>query len=178
MIVQDVTALPTFNPHGGPITHSSTGSKPDSPVHPCLPKLFLTLGFVCNSRATFLWSVLVSDAILIPVALKPFHTLFQVTNDWLPARNFSWDLLTLLSIFSKVSIRELLSATFPDVIYQIVNLARVRSPGIPLFFFRKYDEDHEGRMTTFSRCPETENWRHQQKGSTTSGRAIKTKKIR
>ena len=33
IIVQDVTALPTFNPHGGPITHSSTGSKPDSPVH-------------------------------------------------------------------------------------------------------------------------------------------------
>ena len=27
--------LSTFNPHGGPITHSSTGSKPDSPVHPC-----------------------------------------------------------------------------------------------------------------------------------------------
>ena len=23
-----------FNPHGGPITHSSTGSKPDSPVQP------------------------------------------------------------------------------------------------------------------------------------------------
>ena len=26
--------LPTFNAHGGPITHSSTGSKPDSPVQP------------------------------------------------------------------------------------------------------------------------------------------------
>ena len=35
MIVQYVTALPAFNPHGGPITHSSTGSKPDSPVPPC-----------------------------------------------------------------------------------------------------------------------------------------------
>ena len=45
--------LPTFNPHGGPITHSSTGSKPDSLVHPLFPRLFLTLGFVCNSRATF-----------------------------------------------------------------------------------------------------------------------------
>ena len=54
MIVQDVTALPTFNPHGGPITHSSTGSKPDSPVQPCFQWLFLTLGFVFNSRATFL----------------------------------------------------------------------------------------------------------------------------
>ena len=46
--------LPTFNPHGGPITHSSTGSKPDSPVHPRFPKLFPTLDFVCNSRVTFL----------------------------------------------------------------------------------------------------------------------------
>ena len=35
MIVQDVIALPTVNPHGGPITHSSTGSEPDSPVQPC-----------------------------------------------------------------------------------------------------------------------------------------------
>ena len=43
-----------FNPHGGPITHSSTGSKLDSRVHPQFPRLFLTLGFVCNSRATFL----------------------------------------------------------------------------------------------------------------------------
>ena len=42
-----------FKPHGGPITHSSTGSKPDSLVHPLFPRLFLTLGFVCNSRATF-----------------------------------------------------------------------------------------------------------------------------
>ena len=32
--VQDVTALPTLNPHDGPITHSYTGSKPNSPVHP------------------------------------------------------------------------------------------------------------------------------------------------
>ena len=32
--MQDDTILPTFNPDGGPITHSSTGPKPDSPVHP------------------------------------------------------------------------------------------------------------------------------------------------
>src|SRR3954467_14607091 len=52
MTVQDATAPPTFNPHGGPITHSSTGSKPDSPVHPRFPELFLALDFLCNSRAT------------------------------------------------------------------------------------------------------------------------------
>ena len=34
MIVQDVTALPTFTPHGGTTTHSFTGLKPDSHVHP------------------------------------------------------------------------------------------------------------------------------------------------
>ena len=54
MITQDISTLPTFNPHGGPITHSFTGSKPDSPVHPYFQKLFLTLGFVCKSRARFL----------------------------------------------------------------------------------------------------------------------------
>ena len=42
-----------FNPHGGPITHSSTGSKPDSPVNPLLPRLFLVHGLVSNLRATF-----------------------------------------------------------------------------------------------------------------------------
>ena len=40
--------------HGGPITHSSTGSKPDCPVHPLFPKLFLARGLVCNPRATVL----------------------------------------------------------------------------------------------------------------------------
>ena len=45
--------LPNFNPHGGPITHSSTGSKPDSAVHPLFLSLFLAHGLVCNSRATF-----------------------------------------------------------------------------------------------------------------------------
>ena len=54
MIVQDVLPLPTFYPHGGPITHGSTGSKPDSPVHHLFPRLFLALDFVCNSRTTCL----------------------------------------------------------------------------------------------------------------------------
>ena len=51
--MQDVTP-PTFIPHGRPITHSSTGSKPDSPVHHLFPRLFLALDFVCNSRTTCL----------------------------------------------------------------------------------------------------------------------------
>ena len=53
MTVQDVTA-PIKKPHGGPITHSSTGSKPNCPVHPLFPKLFLARGLVCNSRAIVL----------------------------------------------------------------------------------------------------------------------------
>ena len=52
--MQDVTAPPTFNPDGLPITHSPTRSKPDSPVHPLFPKLFLVRGLVCNPRATVL----------------------------------------------------------------------------------------------------------------------------
>ena len=52
MTVQDVTA-PNFNPHGGPITHSSTGSKPDSPIQHLFPRLFLARGHACNSWATY-----------------------------------------------------------------------------------------------------------------------------
>ena len=48
----NVSTLSAFNPHGGPITHSSTGSKPDSPVHPRFPELCLTRGLIYNSRAT------------------------------------------------------------------------------------------------------------------------------
>ena len=53
MIVQDVTALPTFNPHGGPITLRSQDRNLTLLYH-LLSKLFLVLDFVCNSRATFL----------------------------------------------------------------------------------------------------------------------------
>ena len=44
--MQDVTTLPTFNPHGGPITHSSTGSNPDSHVYPVvkvIPRAWLCM---------------------------------------------------------------------------------------------------------------------------------------
>ena len=34
MNVRYVSAFPTFNPHGGPINHSSIGSKLESLVHP------------------------------------------------------------------------------------------------------------------------------------------------
>ena len=51
--MQDVTALSTFNPHGGPVTHSSQ-DRNLTLLYTLVSKLFLTLGFVCNSRVTFL----------------------------------------------------------------------------------------------------------------------------
>ena len=82
--------LPAFSPHGGPITDSSTGSKPDSPIHPLFLRLFLALGLVCDSRATFREIInSVSDTIFIPIASNPFHALFQASNDCPPARNFT-----------------------------------------------------------------------------------------
>ena len=88
MVIQGVTVLPTFEPHGGPITHSSTGSKPDSPVHPMFPKLFLAHGFVCNSRATFLVIYSGIRHNTYSRCLNPFHTLFKASNDCLPVWNF------------------------------------------------------------------------------------------
>ncbi len=60
MIVQDVTALLTFNPHGGPITHSSTGSKPDSPVPPV--STVDDIPVATDGRELCLWARLVQRA--------------------------------------------------------------------------------------------------------------------
>src|SRR3954469_4027269 len=57
----------------GPITHSSTGSKPDSFVHSRSRGLFLELDLICHSRVTCLVLVSpISDVVLIPDALDPF----------------------------------------------------------------------------------------------------------
>ena len=53
MIVQDVSTLFTFNPHGGPITHRSQDWNLTL-LYPLLSKIFLELDFVCKSRATCL----------------------------------------------------------------------------------------------------------------------------
>ena len=54
-----------------------------------------------------------------------------------------------LNIFVSFNSR-VTSATFLDVIDQIVNLVEVRSPGIPPLFCRKYDGDPEERMPASS----------------------------
>ena len=72
MTVQDVIPLSTFNPHGGPITHSSTGSKPDSPVYLWFRNI-LAFGFEsCHEPPFERWS--------IPDALNPFLTLCSGIN--------------------------------------------------------------------------------------------------
>ena len=67
---------------------------------PLFPKLFLTPGFVGNSRTTSLQIYFSIWCIVTSVALDPFHTRLQSSNGCLLARNFPWNLITLLSIFS------------------------------------------------------------------------------
>ena len=73
------------------------------------------------------WSILVSDTILILVALNPIHTLFQAMNDCLSAWNFLSHCLTLLSMCVICSTREILISSFlgyPQMIfpYNILSL--------------------------------------------------------
>ena len=179
MITQDVSALPTFNPHGGPIPTVPQDRNLTllyTPVPKVIPPAWTHMKFM--SHLPMRSSILASDTILIPIALNPFHISYQATNDCLSTWNFLLHLRTLLSIFSSVSIRELLSTTFPDVSYQIVNLAEVRCLGIPPLFFRKYDGVPEERMPTSSWWPEAEKWRHQCIGPASSRRASQNEKTR
>ena len=64
------SAFPSFNPHGGPITHSSTGSNLDSPVHPCFQS-YSTDWLCVLSRAT------VREMIYSRCSEPISHTLFR-----------------------------------------------------------------------------------------------------
>ena len=69
MTVQDVTTLSTLKPHGGPITHSSTGSELDSLVPPCSQSYSSRLtSYVFREPLSERWSI--SDA-LNPLFLLP-----------------------------------------------------------------------------------------------------------
>ena len=120
-------------PHGGPITHSSTGSKPDPPVPP-FPKSILTLGFVCNSGATFLviysgnrcniqsrcfgpLSHVVSDIEHLPICLK----LLMVPS------YFTLDIF--LSIYSRVTPMFILG--IPPRWFSFITFYRCRANPLP-----------------------------------------------
>ena len=79
--------LPTFNPHGGPITHSSTGSKLDSHVHlPCSRSYSSRVtSYVIREPPSERSSILVSDAMLIPCCSEP-HSHSRLGVKWLPTR--------------------------------------------------------------------------------------------
>src|SRR3954467_9414724 len=113
MTVQDVTAPIIKKPHGGPITHSSTGSKPDSPVQPLFPRLFLARGLVCNSRATF--REISNFGIkhnTYSAALSPCLTLVQTSSNHLFSWNLLWYLRTLLSMYFICSTRDIILCSF------------------------------------------------------------------
>ena len=72
--VQDDTTLSVFNPHGGPITNRSQDRKLTL-LNTLLPKIFLALDLICNSRATFLVIYSGIRRNTYSRALKPFHLL-------------------------------------------------------------------------------------------------------
>ena len=130
MITQDVSTLPTFNPHGGPITHSSTGSKPDSPVPPC------TQG--CSSRVA---SYVIHEPPSIWYQTNTYSRGFEPLSrhisdiERLPARSKLPRIppYSALDIFLSFNSR-VTSATLPDIIDQTVKPAEVHSLGIPTLY--------------------------------------------
>ena len=133
MITQDVSALPTFNPHGGPITHSSTGSKPDSPAPPCSQGCSSCVAsYVIHEPPSKGSSNLLLDAILIPDCFEPLSRPVSGIErspacSKLPLKPHYFALDIFLSI-----IRELLFATFLVVVYQIIYPAEIHSSVYPL----------------------------------------------
>ena len=135
-----------------------------------------------NSRVTSATFLDVIDQIVNLVEVCPFEATpftFWLGIERLPIR---LKILVVppyfaLDIFLRFNSR-VTSATFLDVIDQIVNLVEVCPFEATPYPFRKYDEDPQGRTTTSSWWPEAENWRHQCNGSTSSRRATKDEKIR
>ena len=126
--------LPTFKPHGGPITHSSTGSKPDSPVHPRFPKLFPTLDFVCNSRVTFLMLYSGIRHNTYSHCFEPLFTPCSRHRTIACLLETSHDTSLLCSRYFVSFNSRVNSATFLDITDQIVDLEEVCSPGVPTLY--------------------------------------------
>ena len=111
MIVQDVTnllLLTTWWAHNPQFRRIETWLS----CTPLLPKLFLTLDFVGNSRATCLLIYPGIGHNTYSRCSEPFRTLFQTMNDCLSAWNFLSHCLTLLSMCVICSTREILISSF------------------------------------------------------------------
>ena len=114
--------LSTFNPHGGPITHRSQ-ERNLTLLYNLLSKLFLVLGFVCNSRATCL---LIYSGIRHKTYYHCSGPLLHFVSGigWLPTR---LKLLMVPSYFAlDIFLKFQFESYFPPpspVSYQIVNLA-------------------------------------------------------
>ena len=115
-----------FLPHGGPITHSSTGSKPDSPVYPLLRSIICS--WLCVlSRAT------VREMISSRCSEPPFSHSVQVSI----VCTFAWNFLLYLHICSRCFLKFQLERYFchiPWIVHQIINPIRVSSPEVALYF--------------------------------------------
>ena len=171
MIVQDVTTH-IKKPHGGPITHSSIGSKPDCPVHPLFPKLFLARGLVCNSRATVL---VIYSGIRRNTYSRYSEPLShsgsgfeQLSIRLEPIMVPSYLTLEVFHMFNSrdnlILIHGLTPDCFPQKHYVVVSC--------PLSF-RKYDGVPEEMMTSLSWCIGIKDWRHQRKELTSSRRSVR-----
>ena len=179
MIVQDVTTH-IKKPHGGPITHSSIGSKPDCPVHPLFPKLFLVRGLVCNPRATVLviysgirrntysrYSEPLSHSGTgfeqLSIRLEPIMVPSYLTLEVFHMFN-SWDNLIL--------IHGLTPRLYPSQAF-------CRSQAAPYLVVSTLEILKQRKQRTTSPWwPESEKWRCQCNGSTSSRRATKTENTR
>ena len=111
MTMQDVNALPSFNPHGGPITHSFQDRNPTL-LYTLLSKLFLALGFAFNSRATFLMLYSGIRRNTYSRCSETFLTLVQTSSNHLSTWNLLLYLRTLLLMYSICSTREILICSY------------------------------------------------------------------
>ena len=150
MIVQDVTALPAFNPHCGPITHSSTGPKPNSTVNPLFPRLFLARGLVSNSWATF--REIINSVIIHNTYSHSSKALSHSDsgNEWLP---ISLELLitpsySTLDDFLECQHERCLYTSFTEIAPRYLTGVELRPSRVFPLNFPKYDGDPEERVTT------------------------------
>ena len=172
--MRDVTA-PIFNPHGGPITHSSTGSKPDSPVPPC------TQG--CSSRVA---SYVIHEPPSIWYQTNTYSRGFEPLSHFVSGNERLPMCLKLLFCTFLLCSRYFLKFQFESYFRHPPRCYRPDSQTCrgpfsrnthPLSF-RKYDGTPKKGRQTSSWWPEGEDWRHQCNGSTSSRRATMIEKNR